>query len=64
MDKIISGIYCRVFQAGMKGADYFLGYRMPDYLEGAGCLKRLPALICSKGADQLLVVTDPNLVKL
>ena len=64
MDKIISGIYCRVFQAGMKGADYFLGYRMPDYLEGAGCLKRLPALIRSKGADQLLVVTDPNLVKL
>lgn len=57
-------IYCRVFQAVMKVGNYFMGYRMPECIEGPGSVKRLPELIKSKGVDNVLVVTDNGLVKL
>ena len=36
---------CRVFQTGMKIGNYFLGYRMPEYVSGPGCIRQLPALL-------------------
>lgn len=62
--KVMSKIYCRTFQAVMKVANYFLGYRMPEYIEGPGSIKDLPAMLKEKGAGKVLVVTDNGLMKL
>ena len=48
----------------MKVANYFLGYRMPEYIEGAGAIKKLPQMLKEKGAGKVLVVTDNGLMKL
>ena len=64
MTNIASRAFCRTFQGGMKLGNYFLGYRMPEYIEGAGSIKRLPQMLREKGADHVLIVTDPNLMKL
>ena len=60
----VSKIYCRTFQAVMKVANYFMGYRMPEYIEGPGSISRLPEFMREKGAQKVLVVTDNNLMKL
>ena len=67
MIKLSSGIYgtyCRGFQCAIKIADYFLGYRMPEYIFGRGFVERLPQLLKEKDAGKVLFVTDPGLVKL
>lgn len=51
-------IYCRTVQAAIKVGNYFLGFRMPEYIEGAGCLRELPEIIKSKGIHRVLLVTD------
>lgn len=61
---IMSKVYARVFQAVMKVANYFLGYRMPEYIEGPGSIRDLPAMLKEKGAGKVLVVTDNGLMKL
>ncbi len=60
----MSKIWCRTFQAGMKLANYFLGYRMPEYIHGPGSIRRLPEFMLSKGARKVLVVSDKTLVGL
>ena len=57
-------VYCRIFQGVMKIGNYFMGYRTPEYIEGAGCIKQLPAQVKSKGVKKVLLVTDPGLMKL
>ncbi|MGN1001322.1 MAG: iron-containing alcohol dehydrogenase [Oscillospiraceae bacterium] len=57
-------IWCRTFQAVMKVANYFLGYRMPEYIDGPGSIRRLPQFMLDKGAKNVLVVTDGTLVRL
>lgn len=57
-------LYCRIFQAVMKVANYFLGYRMPEYISGPGSIRKLPGLMKAKGANNALVVTDSNLMQL
>jgi hypothetical protein len=57
-------VYCRSFQNTMKAANYFMGYRMPEYLEGPGSILRLASLIKEKGTGKILVVTDANLMKM
>lgn len=57
-------IYCRVFQSVMKVANYFLGYRTPEYIEGAGSIRKLPAQIKEKGIKNVLLVTDNGLLDL
>ncbi len=57
-------IYCRIFQAVMKLSNYFLGYRTPEYIEGAGCIKELPGQIKAKGVKKVMIVTDNMLLKL
>lgn len=59
-----SKVFCRTFQAGLKVGNYFLGYRMPEYIEGPGSISRLPEFMKAKGASKTLVVTDSNLMKL
>lgn len=58
------GLYCDAFQAGIKIADYFLGYRMPEYIFGRGAVDKLPQMLKDKDAGKVLFVTDPGLVKL
>ena len=60
----VNKIWCRTFQAVMKVANYFLGYRMPEYIDGPGSIKHLDEFMKAKGAKKVLVVTDPGLVKL
>ncbi len=57
-------LYCRTFQAVMKVANYFLGYRTPEFIEGPGSIKKLPQMLKDKGAGKVLVVTDNGLLKL
>lgn len=61
---MLSKAYCRTFQSVMKIANYFLGYRMPEYIEGPGSIARLPEFMKEKGAQKALVVTDANIMKL
>ncbi len=61
---MLNRVWCRVFQAGMKLGNYFLGYRMPEYIEGPGSIARLPQFMKEKGARKALVVTDDNLMRL
>ncbi|MBR5756227.1 MAG: iron-containing alcohol dehydrogenase, partial [Firmicutes bacterium] len=61
---MIYSIFDRAFQLGMKAGNYFLGYRMPEYIEGAGCIKQLPAMILEKGVDNVLLVTDKGILGL
>ena len=55
---------CRVFQAGMKVAMYALPWRMPETMEGPGAILRLPAFMKAKGAHNVLIITDKNLMQL
>ena len=57
-------IFCRIYQGIMKIGMYFLPWKMPEVLEGAGCIRRLPAVIRQKGYKNVLIVTDAMLVKL
>ena len=54
----------RGFQLVMKFGNYFMGYRMPEYLSGPGSIKDLPKFMLDKGAKNVLVVTDSGLMKL
>lgn len=55
--------YCRIFQAVLKVGNYFMGYRMPDYIEGPGCIKRMPELLKKDNVNNILLVTGPNITK-
>lgn len=55
--------YCRIFQAVLKAGNYFMGYRMPDYIEGPGCIKRMPELLKNDNVNNILLVTGPNITK-
>jgi len=56
--------YCSVFHAGMKIGNYALPYRIPELLEGPGCIRQLPAKIREKKCRNILLVTDRQLLKL
>ena len=57
-------LFCRSFQAVMKLGNYFMGYRMPEYLSGPGSIQKLPEFMLKKGAKKALVVTDKGLMNL
>lgn len=61
---MIYSIFDRTFQLGMKAGNYFLGYRMPEYIEGAGCIKELPEMILERGVNNVLLVTDKGILSL
>ena len=56
-------LWCRVFQAVLKIGNYFMGYRMPQYLEGPGKIKELGAFLKEKGINDVLVVTGSGMVR-
>ena len=57
-------VYYRTFQFVMKFALALFDWSEPELLEGPGAVKRLPALIQSKGISKVLVVTDKGLTGL
>ena len=57
-------MYCRIYQAVFKIGMYLIPWSMPETLEGAGAVKKLPALIKEKGFSKVLVVTDKVLMDL
>ena len=56
-------IWCRIFQAALKIGNYFMGYRMPEYLEGAGKLRELGSFLKEKNINDVLVVTGTGMVR-
>ena len=56
-------LWCRTFQAVLKLGNYFMGYRMPQYLEGPGKIKELGAFLKEKGINDVLVVTGSGMVR-
>ncbi len=60
----MSKTYCRIYQGVMKVGMYFLPWKMPEKIEGAGAIKKLPAFIKEKGFHKVLIVTDQTLMKL
>lgn len=62
----VSKCYCRTYQAMFKfamGTNLF-NWKEPQLLEGPGAVKKLPALVKSKGLSNVLVVTDKGLTGL
>ena len=56
-------LWCRTFQSVLKIGNYFMGYRMPEYLEGPGKIKELGAFLKEKGINDVLVVTGSGMVR-
>lgn len=56
-------LWCRSFQGVLKVGNYFMGYRMPDYIEGPGSIKKLPKLLKDKKINDVLVVTGASLLR-
>jgi len=54
---------CRAYQAALKMGNYFMGYRMPEYLEGPGKIRELGAFLAEKGINDVLVVTGSGMVR-
>ena len=54
-------LWCRTFQAVLKVGNYFMGYRMPHCLEGAGKIRELGAFLQEKHINDVLVVTGAGL---
>ena len=52
---MLNKIWCRIFQGVMKLANYFLGYRMPEYIEGPGSIAKLPQFMKEKGAKKTVL---------
>ena len=56
-------LWCRAFQCVLKIGNYFMGYRMPEYLEGPGKIKELGAFLKEKGINDVLIVTGSGMVR-
>ena len=56
-------LWCRMFQGVLKIGNYFMGYRMPQYLEGPGKIKELGTFLKEKGVNDVLVVTGSGMVR-
>ena len=56
-------LWCRTFQSVLKIGNYFMGYRMPKYLEGPGKIRELGAFLKEKGINDVLVVTGSGMVR-
>lgn len=56
-------IWCRCFQGVLKIGNYFMGYRMPKYMEGPGSIGRLGDFLKEKKINDVLVVTGSGMVR-
>ena len=60
---VLNVAFCRSFQAVLKLGNYFMGYRMPQYLEGPGKIRELGAFLAEKRINDVLVVTGAGMVR-
>ena len=58
--------YCRIYQKAFFIAQCtpFFDWSEPFVLEGAGAIRKLPALVKEKGVNNVLIVTDKGLMGL
>ena len=63
MTDSVEVLWCRTFQAVLKVGNYFMGYRMPTYLEGPGKIRELGAFLKEKNINDVLVVTGTGMVR-
>ena len=63
MPNLLNLIWCRTFQAVLKIGNYFMGYRMPYYLEGPGKIAELGNFLKEKNLNDVLVVTGSGMVR-
>ena len=63
MTNTLELIWCRTFQAVLKVGNYFMGYRMPHYLEGPGKIAKLGNFLKEKNLNDVLVVTGSGMVR-
>ena len=63
MQDTLEVLWCRTFQGVLKIGNYFMGYRMPKYLEGPGKIKELGVFLKEKGINDVLVVTGAGMVR-
>ena len=56
-------VFCRGFQLVLKVGNYFMGYRMPKYMEGPGKVKELGQFMKEKGLNDVLVVTGSSMMR-
>ena len=63
MPYMLEVLWCRTFQSVLKIGNYFMGYRMPQYLEGPGKIRELGAFLKEKGINDVLVVTGAGMVR-
>ena len=63
MTNTLELIWCRTFQAVLKVGNYFMGYRMPHYLEGPGKIAELGNFLKEKKLNDVLVVTGSGMVR-
>ena len=63
MTNTLELIWCRTFQAVLKVGNYFMGYRMPHYLEGPGKIAELGNFLKEKNLNDVLVVTGSGMVR-
>ena len=64
MPHIIEVIYCRTVQGVLKIANYCMGYRMPEYLEGPGKVRELGAFLKEKGINDVFIVAGRILTRM
>ena len=50
-------LWCRAFQSVLKIGNYFMGYRMPEYMEGSGKVKELGSFLKTKKVNDMDVAT-------
>lgn len=61
---MINKLYCRTFQLIMKFGNYFMPYRMPEYIEGENSVLKLPSWIKEKNLNNVFIVTDNGLMNI
>lgn len=57
-------IWYRIYQNVFRVAMYFIEWKDPQVLDGAGSCLKIPSLVKSKGLERVLVVTDKGLMGL
>ena len=63
MSYTLEVLWCRTFQSVLKIGNYFMGYRMPEYLEGPGKIRELGTFLKAKNINDILVVTGSGMVR-
>ena len=63
MSYTLEVLWCRTFQSVLKIGNYFMGYRMPEYLEGPGKIRELGTFLKARNINDILVVTGSGMVR-